>query len=277
MILGVDHLALSTDHPAGVSAALASAGMRLEFSEQGLPNGSGKRPLLLVYEPTHDISYLRPASGPRIELTRHAAALTRSASPLQVVFQGEPEGVEPFPLPEQADLSRVFAEGAGVLGARSVWWPAARCQCWVAPGENGTVGIRALLIPVTSLTASGKFWESGLGAVREREDLHHAPAYRRVAYRRPVPAWSLEIHLVEMSRLAETSWRLDQAGFPCIALLSSRLEEDIERATAVGAEVPCAPYELVVHERRLRICILRGPAGELVELIEIVRNPSRAG
>jgi catechol 2,3-dioxygenase-like lactoylglutathione lyase family enzyme len=269
MILGVEHLALSTDDTVEVASALAPLGVRTAFHERALPNGAGKAPLLSAYEPTHEIAYLRPAQGVSIELTRHAAPLERAASPLQVLLRGGPPGCEPFPLAQAGAWARVFVDGGAARSARPVWWPAARAQCWVADNPEPTLAVAALLIPAADLDADRRFW-TGLGAVLERDAAGHEPAYARVAFRRPMPSWSLTLFLVRSPSAGSPQARLDQSGFPCIALLVNRLDEDVERACAAGGEVACASYELVVHQRRLRVCILRGPAGELVELIEIV-------
>jgi hypothetical protein len=66
--------------------------------------------------------------------------------------------------------------------------------------------------------------------------------------------------------------RLDDPGCPCLALLTTNVEQDLERACASGGHSASPVFNLVVGNRALRIALLRGPVDEIVELIEVQRS-----
>jgi hypothetical protein len=82
-----------------------------------------------------------------------------------------------------------------------------------------------------------------------------------------VPAWCLDLVLVEME-FARPLPLIDDAGFPCLALISRRLASDKEAVLDLGAREACDEFNLEVGGRVLNILIMRGPDNELIELIE---------
>jgi hypothetical protein len=86
----------------------------------------------------------------------------------------------------------------------------------------------------------------------------------------PVGAWALELHVEAGPKRPRTM--LDDAGFPCLALITNRLEEDLRAACEHGGHETVGPFDAAVHGRALRIALLRGPGDELIELIEFLRD-----
>jgi hypothetical protein len=122
---------------------------------------------------------------------------------------------------------------------------------------------------VGDLGEARRFWVEGLGAADRA--VREEGRWLCVGYRGPVPAWCLDLFLVE-GRGPGADAYLDDAGFSCVALLSNRLDDDLRRAVAAGGRAVGDPFELTVNRRALRIALLRGPAGELVELIQPLRS-----
>lgn len=75
---------------------------------------------------------------------------------------------------------------------------------------------------------------------------------------------------VQNVRGAPTRRYLDGTGWPCLALLTNDIGADLERARH-GARRWSPVFPFTVNGKDLRICILAGPNGELVELIEVQR------
>ena len=65
---------------------------------------------------------------------------------------------------------------------------------------------------------------------------------------------------------------LDDAGFPCLALISNRVAEDQNNAIEMGGRDASEKFALEIGGKMLEIVVLRGPDNELVELIEFQRS-----
>ncbi len=254
MILGVDHLALSCTALEPAIQQLTAFGFKLDFAQPDLPNHPGKKPLLKDYQPTHGIAYMRAPAGVAIELVNHSAPLDAGPSPYRVLATGPTAVAEQGVTPEDWDgLSAYPAE-----------WAALAVRWWLTPSEEQGTRVKAVRLPVPDLAAATRFWVEGLGATTRPASGNRA----WVGYRRPVPTWSLDI-LLEEEPAAGGKPMLDDAGFPCVALLTNRIEADIETATKAGGEVVCPPYLVVVNGRLLTVAMLRGPAAEIVEFIQV--------
>jgi hypothetical protein len=146
----------------------------------------------------------------------------------------------------------------------------------VAHGNNPTIGgpgfdvpgwgtdagaIANLRIDVDDVAVSVRFWNA-LGF--RCADLSQP---QRLRLRAPVPAWSLDLEL-RLKVPARRTW-LDDAGFPCLALVTNRLSQDLGRASECGARDVTAPFMAEVAGRSLTIALCRAPSGQLVEFVEL--------
>jgi catechol 2,3-dioxygenase-like lactoylglutathione lyase family enzyme len=275
MILGVDHIALSCSDLDAARARLAGVGAPASFVATDLPNPEAKAAVLRRFTATHQIAYCRPATGVAIELTQHGPAEPDvggpGTGPFQVLVSG-PRGTwaaEPVvPSPAWIEAFRNFGNDQG--GEPTRWhWSDLGAEVWYDPDGPQQFAVRAVIVPTADPAASVRFWVEGLGA----EVIAGAPdgLWTRVAFRRPVPAWSLDVLLVHSAEPAPPPL-LDDPGFRCLALLVNRLPADLARAEAAGGRPATAPFELSVNGRALGVALVRGPAGELVEFLEVRRN-----
>jgi catechol 2,3-dioxygenase-like lactoylglutathione lyase family enzyme len=88
MILGVDHVALSSDNVDRSLSDLTAKGFTLAFVEKNLPNAPEKKPFLRAYHPAHDLAYCRGERGVAVEITRHGGALGGAGGFYGLVFSG---------------------------------------------------------------------------------------------------------------------------------------------------------------------------------------------
>jgi len=72
---------------------------------------------------------------------------------------------------------------------------------------------------------------------------------------------------------------VDAAGCVMVTLLTTSLGEDMRRLIANGGSPArcCGPWPEHVGGRNLEVCILEGPSGALVELLELPRGGNRTG
>ncbi|MBN1689174.1 MAG: hypothetical protein JW893_08745 [Candidatus Omnitrophica bacterium] len=282
MILGVDHLALSSNH-------ILSAGLRnlqdqgycVKFVQDELTNSETKKPFLSCYQPIHSVAYCQTDRGVSLELTGHDAPLKDRPSWYQILMESAPDGTKPF----AGDLpcsSKDWEVTVGCKGALAGLWDPFHAQLWYLPSpitkkqekvvKNATV--RAVLVPVVDLERSNTFWEKGIGVRRINDGHVDGRGWVHLAWKSLIPRWSLEIILFE-TESKSVPLCLDDSGFTCIAFLSNNIIQDRARLLEYGALEASESSEHLINKKRLWITIARGPSGELIELIEFEKENAR--
>ncbi len=271
MIFGVDHLALSFH---GLEASLdeiKKIGYDVKFVHENLPNSEMKKSFLSSYDPIHAVAYCQSKNSVALELTDHRTPLRAEISHYQVLMNRRPEKVSTVTqsLPYAANLWKK------ILGCdvESLMWEPFHTQLWSVSEKNAVNGsaIRAVLLPVADLERSRVFWTEGLGCKVFKEGKEEGRSWIHMAWRSMLPAWSLEIILLETKEKLPKPY-LDQAGFPCIAFLSNDLVRDRQRLMQSGGKEASEPSAHVINGKPLTITMLRGPSDEIVELIEMERK-----
>lgn len=263
MILGVDHLALSClDLQAGATV-LEGLGYDLKFTSAEVSNPQEKRRFLAQYRATHGIAFAQRSGSVALELTAHGLSHAGIQGPFQPCMEQAPPGL--VPVSPQPHLQGVWKEAFG-LEAVLGWWPDFDSLVWYRHEASPSGGLQSVLLLTPSLEASADFYMDGLRCIERRRGVSPLP-WRRLAFSSPLPTWSLDLLLVEVPDGAVET-HLDAPGFPCLALLTNRLPEDLEQARQAGGHDISDTFELQPHERRLKIALLRGPANEIIELIQ---------
>lgn len=210
MIIGIDHLALSTENLDQGLEMLKGWNYEPEFILRNVPNHEAKKPYLSKISPHHDISLCRKKNGIAIELTAHAVC-------------GPLEG--PY---------RVFMDEERA--------------------------IQSITIETQDLKKSEAFW-MGLGFKScEREK---TSSYLK--FEGPFSQWNLSLKIIEDKNKKKIPSKIDLKGFSCLALLSTQVISD-RKIFPLSSEL----FEMNINHRKLKLCLLEGPDGECVELIEIL-------
>jgi len=137
----------------------------------------------------------------------------------------------------------------------------------------GGGGIVAVAVISGDVRASKRFWRDGLRftvAAGNADDAEQA----LLAIRPPVAAWAFELRVAPGPQRALPM--LDDEGFPCVALITNRLDADLAQALSAGGHSPAGPFVAHVNGNELHVALLRGPGGELVELIAFARKGGAA-
>ena len=229
------------------------------------------------FHPTHSIAYCKPSNqSVALELVDHGVSSTGGcASPYQAMFSGKSPGqmcVEASETGSNAirEVLVRFADGE----INKVFLTAFDTACWwrrsVGPTEPESSSVDALVLGVADLARSTKFWTGGLGFVVGRASPERdTPESKVMSFPSRISSWRLPIILVENKAVQQPPPAcLDDNGFPCIALISTDLNEDRKRLVQYGASTIGEDFNLVVAGRALRFCIVRGPDTELLELIQ---------
>lgn len=116
-----------------------------------------------------------------------------------------------------------------------------------------------LSFSASRLEESLDFWTSGLG--------FRADALR-LTFPAPVPAWRLELD-VDPGPIPDEEPTVDAQGCVLVTMVVTALEHDLERLVGGTTLRRSEIWEERVANRNLRVALVAGPSGELVELLEI--------
>lgn len=275
MILGIDHIALSCENIIHGVNLLGKMGYRAKFIQEYVPNNPAKTHFLMSYDPLHSLAYCQIENGISIELTQHSSPLRNMNSPYQVLLNSPSANLLPF---DDWNLSNswdvVWCAALGCDKPVAALWRLFHAQFWYNSmyNESSSGFIRGILVPVDSLTVAEKFWCRGLGCrVVNRGMTADGRRWGCIAFRAPIPAWSVDIILAESDVIPALSF-MDDAGFPCLAIITNRIDEDRDRAMEMGGQDASEKFALEIGGKMLEIIVMRGPYNELVELIEFQRN-----
>jgi hypothetical protein len=271
MIFGVDHLALSCRQLQSAYESLVGNGVEMQFMHSGWPNDEAKRPFVREHSPVHGLCYLRLRQGIAIELTEHSVPIGHQASPYQVLMEGMLPSSQPFCGAHAASI-QIFAElWNSVFGADAepLTWTPASAQYWAVQSIRGPA-VKAVALAIPEDAEVEEFWLKALGCRKRAVGAIKDCEWAHFAFASMVKNWALDVVLVKSSLPAPTPY-LDDGGFPCLALLTNKLDDDLARMLEHGGSTG-GVFTLDVGGASKRIAILRGPSRELIELIEIPRK-----
>jgi hypothetical protein len=276
MILGVDHIALSCKNISQGAKLLAEEGFRVKFVQEDVPNHPSKRHLLTSHHPLHSVAYCQSQSGISIELTQHSSQLNDKGALYQVLLSKPPSNATPSTGTLLSTWESSWCAALECVSPERGLWHPFHAQFWYDAHEDeqleGGTFIRALLVPITNLSASERFWVKGLGCrVVAQGIVENEYRWARVAFQTPVQTWSLDVVLVESDRRTVVP-HLDDSGFPCLAVITNRITDDQETLLEMGGHDTSDTFTLEVDGKTLGVFILRGPGNELVELVEFQRK-----
>jgi hypothetical protein len=129
--------------------------------------------------------------------------------------------------------------------------------------------IESVEFQVANLSQSLSFWTRGLKAhLIDKVTGPGSVKSARIGYRAPIRTLQLELLLSEAPQGANSVF-CDSIGVPTIALLSNRIVEDRDEAISAGAREAGDVFEIMISNRLLKACFLRGPSGEIIEMIQL--------
>lgn len=238
MIVLVDHVALSSADFERDLAWLGALGYTVAFDERQVPNPVMKRELLSEYRPVHDLCLLTKPGSVGIELLNHGP-VNPAAGYLAAVFENVSPEALPDVLPEESFRNELN--------------PA-----------DPAVALRTLAVCCRDVEASRRFWQA-LG-------FRQAGDEQTLRFQSPLQKDPLSLRLMHQPDL-KPSYRLDDAGFNCLALVSTTPERDQAMLREAGFAVT-ALEDFRRGVKNFRIFFTIGPSGELVEIIGAVPAPA---
>lgn len=263
MILGIDHIAVSTPSVHDSARSLKDVGFEVAFIEDDISNGEPKRDYLSRYTPLHSIALCRASQGIAVEFTQHATSSERQGS-YHLFSPGS------LPIPSQTNRESFSDEWLEIeqlarSGQIHPSGPLAQSAEKSSEEDSVTSGIRAVGLWVNQLEESVQFWRNSF-RFREMSNgiSRNGIRWARLSFRSIRPNWSVELILAERRSPIASMPMLDDEGATCLAFLSTDIGADLSRINHERTNI----FELDVAGKRLSIALLRGPSGEIIELIQ---------
>jgi hypothetical protein len=272
MICGVDHVALACTELESAIEALKASGFSVRFIDHDVPNDAGKASILLDYQPLHSMALCDPASGISLELTKHGSRIGPQAGGFQLLLARAPQARANVMDGRAHDIANIWLDAFGHQSTPMAWTPfGSTVWCLDPPADGREQETLGLLLPVPQVVREAEFWTSALGFKEVSSGaLGRDGDWKHLRLPAPVPNWSADVILLEDADPSGLTM-LDSGGFPCLALLSTNLKDDLARCIDHGGTIGAKPFSVVVAAKTLNVALFRSPGGALIELLSVAR------
>ena len=251
MIVGIDHIALSSTDFDEHTRFFNALGYEKKFSAKGAENLALKKRLLKRFNSKHDLALLESLGNLSIELLNHGY-VGNCKNYMIPIFDGLPKNIAKKK--EKVSMgSHVFFRVDSEAFGGPVYFK-----------ESGSefFGFREIIVKVQNASKSVIFWQSlGFELLEISEDV----AVLQFSSLIGKPACKVYLHT---SKNVEHRHYLDDEGFNCVALISSSIEKDKIKLESKGFSTT-ELGKIFVNNRVLNIFFVMGYCGELVEIIGI--------
>lgn len=256
-VFGASHLCIGWDLSQSGRTAPYSAGYECKFHECAVANPPEKMAFLRRRDALHDMEFHVRQDRLSLEFLQLAQARKPNCGyqPVVEVSQMCFDAIE-----AQADAG---CDHVGALLQR----PVKRMQsgggsCFAVAGrEEG--GVVAMALGCEDVPSGLDFWHLGLGLGRDAE----AAGGARLSLRALSPSWCATLALYPSPSPCADMY-LDDEGPNCFSFFARQHESWTEKRLEHGARNHGEPFVVRVGGRSLRAVFMRGPNGELVELLD---------
>lgn len=263
--LGFSHVCLTTLSPGKAQLALEGQGYSCRFKYEGLPIPPQKAPFLRRPAYSNELVFLSHPEAPALELVFHHATESGVCGPYALLLPplglgAAGESPEDFWTKhfEMGTKEAVQAMNIAGLGIRTHHF---RTKL----GLNMSRGLAACACG--DLGSAKNFWIEGLGfRETERTGNDYLALLRFLS---PVPAWTLNLLLVEVPNGSHEPTFIDDDGLTCISFLVGDIDRSLRKLGDCGARDLGSPFQVEVGGKQLAIAFVRGPWNELIELLQL--------
>jgi hypothetical protein len=134
----------------------------------------------------------------------------------------------------------------------------------VIPAQRSEHTFSRFEIACSEFEVSKRFWVQGLGFKEQTGCSRSASLHRTAA----LPQWRMEIQLSKTANPTK-EYFLDSGGLNVLSFISNDVPADGLRLNSLGARAVSKVFNLQVNQRYLMVQLIRGPSGEMIELISV--------
>jgi hypothetical protein len=255
MIVKIDHIAHASQSLDKARGALEAIGYEVRFMERNLKDLSNKRGFMRHFNGQLEMALMTRQGSIGIELLNHGHVV-EGESYFLPVFEGLKRNAERSGEAFSFDGDSFWKVKSDFIGGRIFV---------TEDEEEKELRCNKLVLEVDDLEKSVDFWGYlGFKAVSFGADI------ARMEFKAPVVVGrTYQLYVREVKR-RPANFCLDSQGFNCIAFISSDANREWSRFEALGVERSDV-NAFRVNGKDLRIFWLRGPCGEIVEVIGLAR------
>jgi hypothetical protein len=250
MILGFSHQAICLPDFSSAAHLLRKFGYVEQFHEFGLPNPHEKRAFLNDLPSQMDLVYFCVPDRPAIELVRYPGPQQQHCSPYCLAVSPD----------LAAEVERKTENDLGELG----WMQALCTAAIILPSQRPEKDFASYGLLCSEFEESKTFWTQGLG-FKEISVSNRALFLSRNA---ALPQWRMELYLWQADYQA-SEYFLNAEGLTVLSFISNDVAADGLLLGSLGAQCVSEVFKSWVNQRYLTIQLIRGPSGELIELISL--------
>jgi catechol 2,3-dioxygenase-like lactoylglutathione lyase family enzyme len=252
MIIEIDHIALASVELDKEIEFFEGLGYTLKFRVNGLPNLVIKKRLMHAFVDQQNLAFMYSPQNISIELVGHGHALPGASSLLPYMsgteVQTMPSGAMPYDtnMPEKINIRELGSLRTFIIFDESASKAFTFYRC---------------LQQVRDIEAATAFWKLFGFSIIESD-----AGRRRLRFMSPMKK-EMVLDLQEVTDQIRPAF-LDDEGFNCLAFISSNVERECSRFRAAGYHVTDTE-EIMVNGKSLKVAFVRGPDGQLAEIITI--------
>jgi catechol 2,3-dioxygenase-like lactoylglutathione lyase family enzyme len=267
-VIGIDHICSSCTDIYSSAKYFQQLGFMSLFEEVNLPLVPEKIPYLRENIDRQAMVFLKPLLGISVEMILHHEHLSRWDASYQVLLG---TSLNPFHNARVTDVGSMGRAFEAALGLAVVRRGLPEFQIWYyQPVSQASLasGVAVVAVECMDLSRSLDFWKAGLGFSIVSASEREVPGWVLLRFDAVMPRWSGQVLLVQTKRKELTMSFLDDSGWTCMSFITTDLEESMNRLRTLGAQDIGRPFLLAFGGKAMRICFLRGPDSELIELIQ---------
>ncbi len=248
MILKIDHIALSSNNFEKDIVFFETLGFNVFFKESDVKNLEIKKDLLTQFYPNHDLCLLTKKGSYNIELLNHRNINDKDGF-IYPVFQNIPNNKRWHSEGEIEELKVKIKIGPGYK---------------FLDKENKVSNdflFNELVVNSINLEQSINFWKSlGFELIEQSETLAKMKFVSLLDHN------NYFIYLKKANTIGNNL--LDDRGFNSVAFICKSIDRVIRKIKNEKIIIT-KQQDLTINHKNLKICFIKGPQNELVELVEL--------
>jgi len=251
MIIKIDHIALSSGDFEKTFKTLDLLGYERVFFEQNVPNLLIKRELLAKFSPSHSISLLKCGENLNIEILNHGN-INSGKSFIIPIFENTPASF----LNNLVRIEDLYSTSEKNYGFN------ADIQVLNKPDCSGFIFTKIKML-TENILDSVIFWKHFGFKLTTCTDESAILEFSSIINRNPY-----QLHLKRVEHVKTESF-LDDAGFNCIAFVSTSLKRDM--TFFKDQNIPITDIgTLTLDNKKINLFFCKGLYGEPIEIVEVL-------
>ena len=250
MILKVSHLVFSSNNFEDDCRRLPHFGYKNIFTDLNIENLEIKKPLFTNFNKLHDLSYFTLKNSLSIELLNWRTGNHRQSNFIPI-FEGL----------DEKNLNSIKTKKIGNISLKQGNMKYFNIPICLLFKER--FQLNKMLVKTSDILKSISFWKNlGFVLLEQNDD------FAVLQLSSVLPGFYPFNLYLEKANDINLEPCLDDNGISCISLLSSSVEQEKIKLSRQAIEI-FEVGELLINQKLLNIIFIRGPCGELVEIIDL--------